>query len=136
MPTAGPPPVPPADRIFVTGMRFRGFHGVLPEERRDGQEFVVDVVLETDLTLAGRRDDLAETVDYRAIYDLTREIVTGQPVQLIETLAERIAARCLAADLRVRQVTVTVHKPEVPLPGPLTETAVQVTRRRGGGTIL
>lgn len=136
MPFTGPPPVPPADRIFVTGMRFRGFHGVLPEERRDGQEFVVDVVLEADLTLAGRYDDLDRTVDYRAIYSLTEAIVTGEPVQLIETLAERIAARCLAADVKVRQVSVTVHKPQVPLPGPLTETAVQVTRRRGGGTVL
>lgn len=101
------------DRLALTGLRVRGRHGVLPAERRDGQDFVVDVVLELDLRAAAADDDLARTVDYAVLADRLSTVVAGEPVDLIETLAERLAAVCLA-DPAVRQATVTVHKPQAP----------------------
>lgn len=119
-----------ADRIRLRGVRARGFHGVFAEERRDGQEFVVDV----DLTVAGlaeaaATDDLALTVDYGAVAVAIVELIEGPPVRLIETLAERIARRCLAFP-GVEVATVTVHKPAAPIPVPFRDVAVQVTRSR------
>jgi len=117
------------DRITLAGMRFFGYHGALPEERRRGQEFLVDVEIEADLRAAGRSDDLAETVDYRRAYDTVKAVLEGPPRQLLEALAEEIAARLLALD-RVEAVTVSVRKPSVRLAGPLAYSAVEITRRR------
>jgi dihydroneopterin aldolase len=116
------------DTIELRGMRFYGYHGVLPEERQRGQHFEVDVRIETDLRAAGENDDLTRTVDYRGVWEAAEAVVTGEPVDLIETVAERIAARILALTEQVQAVEVTVHKPEVPLPGPLTEAAVTIRR--------
>jgi dihydroneopterin aldolase/2-amino-4-hydroxy-6-hydroxymethyldihydropteridine diphosphokinase len=110
-------------------MRFFGYHGVLPEERDRGQEFVVDVDLQADLGPAGRTDDLAATVDYRRVYELVREVVEGPPRRLLEAVAEAVAARLL--DLEpVEAVRVRVRKPSVPLPGPVDSAAVEIVRRR------
>ena len=113
--------------IRVTGLRVRGFHGVLPAERREGQEFVVDAVLDADVAPA--EDDLAETVDYGVVAADIAAVVSGEPVDLIETLAERIASVCLR-DPRVRTAEVTVHKPEVPLPVSVAEVSVTLVRGR------
>ena len=119
-------PVP--DRIVLRGVRAWGRHGVLAEERRAGQEFVVDVSLElADLPRAARTDDLRHTVDYAAVATAIVALIEGEPVDLIETLASRIAEACLAFDL-VRAVTVTVHKPQAPIPVPFADVAVQLTR--------
>ncbi len=117
------------DRIVLTGLRARGRHGVYEVERTRGQDFVVDVELELDLAPAGRSDDVADTVHYGELADRLVEIVTGEPVNLIETLAERLAAACLA-DTRVRVATVTVHKPQAPIAHEFTDVAVTITRRR------
>ncbi|MFY1674740.1 dihydroneopterin aldolase [Plantactinospora sp. WMMB334] len=128
---------PGTDRIVLTGLRARGRHGVHPDERVRGQEFVLDVVLELDLRPAGSSDDVADTVHYGELADRLVAIVTGEPVNLIETLAERLAAACLA-DPRVLVTTVTVHKPQAPIPHDFADVAVTVTRssaaagRRGG----
>jgi dihydroneopterin aldolase len=140
--TAGPPPAGPAesagtaapgavapDRIAITGLRVHGRHGVLPAERELGQEFVVDAVLWVDTGPAAANDDLSVTVDYAAITRTLAGIVAGEPVHLLETLAHRLVAACLA-DGRVTRARVTVHKPAAPIPLSFTDIAVTVTRER------
>jgi 7,8-dihydroneopterin aldolase/epimerase/oxygenase len=115
------------DRIELLGLRARGFHGVLEHERRDGQVFVVDVGLDVDTTAAAASDDLADTVDYGALAEHVAAVVTGEPVDLIETLAQRIADVCLQ-DARVRAVDVAVHKPSAPVTVPVEDVVVRIRR--------
>ena len=115
------------DRIALTGLRVRGHHGVLPEERRDGQDFLVDVVLRLDLRAAAASDDVADTVHYGELAERLASVVSGEPVDLIETLAERLAAVCLEDD-RVEQAEVTVHKPSAPIPLSFQDVSVTVVR--------
>lgn len=117
------------DRLALRGLRARGRHGCLPAERELGQEFVVDVVLGLDTRPAATGDDLSRTVDYGALAGRLLDIVAGPPVNLIETLAERLAAVCLEPDA-VQEVEVTVHKPNAPMPYPFDD--VTVTIRRPG----
>ncbi|RCV55175.1 dihydroneopterin aldolase [Marinitenerispora sediminis] len=117
------------DRIAVRGLRARGHHGVFDHERRDGQDFVIDVVLAVDTRAAARTDDLTQTVHYGEISDRLVDVVRGEPLNLIETLAERLAAVCLA-EPRVAEVEVTVHKPQAPIPHPFDDVTVTIQRRR------
>ena len=94
------------DRISLTGLRARGRHGVYEFERAQGQDFVVDVLLEVDLAPAAASDDVADTVHYGELAERLVKIVAGDPVNLIETLADRLAAACLA-DTRVAAATAT-----------------------------
>lgn len=119
-----------SDRIRLSGLRARGYHGVLPQERREGQEFVVDAVLRLDLREAGHSDDLAHTVHYGELAERLVAVVRGEPVDLIETLAERLAAVCLA-EARVRRAEVTVHKPQAPIPHTFGDVAVTIVRESG-----
>jgi dihydroneopterin aldolase len=118
-----------SDRITLSGLRVRGHHGVYDFERTQGQEFVVDVVLELDLARAAGSDDVGDTVHYGELAERLVMIVAGEPVNLIETLAERLAAECLA-DSRVMAATVTVHKPQAPIPHEFSDVAVTVRRER------
>lgn len=118
-----------ADHIVLRGIRVRGFHGVLEAERRDGQAFVVDVVLTVDTRQAAVSDELSDTVDYAVLTTSLAEIVAGEPVNLIETLAKRLADACLREPL-VEGAEVTVHKPGAPVGVPVDDIAVTVTRRR------
>lgn len=118
-----------ADRIVLSGLRAFGRHGVYDFERAAGQEFVVDVTLELDLGPATRSDDVRDTVHYGELAERLVAIVSGEPVNLIETLAERLATACLA-DGRVDGVTVTVHKPQAPIPHEFADVAVTIHRRR------
>jgi 7,8-dihydroneopterin aldolase/epimerase/oxygenase len=118
-----------SDRIELTGLRAFGHHGVYPFERARGQDFVVDVALELDLAPAAGSDDVRDTVHYGELAERVAEVVTGEPVNLIETLAERIARVCLA-DGRVAGATVTVHKPQAPIRRQFADVAVTLTRRR------
>ena len=111
------------DRIALRGLRVFGRHGVLEHERRDGQDFVVDV----DTRPAAASDDLADTVDYGALADALVAVVGGEPVDLIETLADRLARVCLA-DERVISVEVTVHKPAAPIAHAFSDVTVTVVR--------
>jgi dihydroneopterin aldolase len=115
------------DFIELTGLRVRGHHGVFDFERRDGQDFVIDVVLEFDISTAAASDELADTVDYGVLANGLARVVEGEPVNLLETLAERLAAVCLA-DERVSAATVTVHKPHAPIPLAFTDVAVTIRR--------
>lgn len=117
------------DRIAIVGLQSFGHHGVLAHERAFGQRFVVDVHLAVDLAPAASSDDLTDTIDYGALSADIDAIVAGDPVDLIETLAGRIADRCLQ-DPRVHDVEVTVHKPSAPLPVVAAEVAVTVHRVR------
>jgi dihydroneopterin aldolase len=116
-----------SDRITLTGLRVRGHHGVLEHERRDGQDFVVDAVLCLDTRPAGASDDLSDTVDYGLLASRLADVVAGEPCNLIETLAERLAAVCLSHPL-VFEVEVTVHKPSAPVPLDFSDVAVTVVR--------
>ena len=115
--------------ITLTGLRARGHHGLYDFERSQGQEFVVDVALELDLDAAARTDDVAETVHYGQLADRLVEIITGEPVNLIEALADRLAGACLG-DPRVEAATVTVHKPQAPIAHEFADVAVTVRRTR------
>jgi dihydroneopterin aldolase len=115
------------DLISLTGLRVFGRHGVLPEERRDGQDFVVDVQLKVETRPAAASDDLADTVDYATLADRLATLVAGEPVNLIETLASRLADVCLSDD-RVIEARVTVRKPGAPLPHAFSDVAVTVVR--------
>src|SRR5687768_10448105 len=96
---------PTADEILLEGLRFYAYHGVNPDERTRGQRFTVDVRLVVDLRRAGQSDDLADTVSYSVVYKLVRGIVEGEPRQLIEAVAEEIAAAILTGFPSVEQVT-------------------------------
>lgn len=120
----------PRDEIRVTGMAFFGYHGVKREEKSMGQRFVVDVVVRADLAPAGQSDDLADTLDYGRIHAVTREIVEGPSLDLIEAVAERICAGVLALSPLAEEVATTVHKPAVPIPGTLDEASVRLVRGR------
>jgi 7,8-dihydroneopterin aldolase/epimerase/oxygenase len=117
------------DTISLTGLKARGYHGVYPVERAQGQDFLVDVVLAVDLAPAAASDDVADTVHYGELADRLVEIVAGPPVALIETLAQRLADACLT-DHRVATVTVTVHKPHAPIAHEFADVAVTLTRSR------
>jgi len=119
-----------ADRIALTGLRARGFHGVFPEERRDGQDFVTDVVVHLDVAPAAATDDLSLTVNYAEVAGAVLEVVTGEPVDLIETVAERIARSVLDSQPVAAAVDVTVHKPAAPIEADFADVAVTVSRSR------
>jgi len=118
-----------SDRITLKGVSATGFHGVLEFEKRDGQTFVVDVEMEVDLTQAGTSDDLADTVNYAEVATDVVALVEGESLDLIEALADRIAAKVLTRPL-VESVVVTVHKPQAPVGHPFTDVAVTVKRLR------
>jgi dihydroneopterin aldolase len=117
------------DTIALTGLRAHGRHGVYDFERAEGQDFVVDVVLELDLAAAARSDDVADTVHYGELAESLVKIIEGEPVNLIETLADRMVTVCLA-DTRVAAATVTVHKPQAPIPHEFADVAVTLRRSR------
>jgi dihydroneopterin aldolase len=117
------------DTISLLGLRVRGRHGVLPAERADGQEFVTDAVLWLDTRPAAAADDLSLTVDYSDLAHRLARVVAGEPVTLIETLAERLVAECLA-DRRVWQAQITVHKPAAPVGLPFRDVTVTILRSR------
>lgn len=118
-----------ADQIIVTGIRGTGFHGVFEHERREGQEFSVDVRLDVSTAAAAVSDDLGDTVDYGQVAVAVHALIVGEPVDLVETLAERIAAACLAFD-GVDRVEVTVHKPHAPIPVPFDDVQLRIVRER------
>lgn len=117
------------DYIDVDGMEFFGYHGVMAEENRLGQRFIVDVAMGLDLQKAGTSDDLEQTVNYAVIYEKIKKIVEGKPFKLIEALAEAIAASVLSESL-VQSVEVTVHKPAAPVAGIFKDVSVTVRRSR------
>lgn len=123
-----------ADRIELRGLRVRGTHGVFDHEKRDGQDFLVDLVLWTDFTAAAASDDLADTVDYGALALFARDAVAGPSCDLIETVASRIADGVMEMAPDAHAVEVTLHKPQAPIPAEFADVAVVARRSRGGGS--
>lgn len=120
-----------SDRITLRGMRFQGRHGVTSEERAELQPLEVDLVLRLDLTRPAASDDLADTVDYGAAFEVARRIVEGRSFHLLEALAGAIADAVLAA-FPVDEVEARVRKPKAPLPGAFETVEVRLRRRRDG----
>ena len=119
-----------SDQIVLTGIHGFGYHGLFDQERKDGQDFFIDLTLSVDLTAAAQSDAIEDTVNYAEITDLVVEEITTNPVNLIEKLAARIAERVLNQHIKVQSVTVTVHKPQAPVAAQLKDIAVVVTRSR------
>jgi dihydroneopterin aldolase len=119
----------PLDRLALRGLRARGHHGVFDHERREGQVFVVDVELGLDTRTAASGDTLAATVDYGRLASQLHHAITEDPVDLIETLAQRLADICLQ-DAKVAWVEVTVHKPEAPIEVAFEDVSLTIRRSR------
>jgi dihydroneopterin aldolase len=119
------------DRIELRGLTVRGNHGVFEHERRDGQDFVVDVKVWIDLAAAAASDDLVDTLDYGVLAQRAADIVAGPPRNLIETVAAEIADATMS-DERVHAVEVVVHKPSAPIPLTFKDVAVVARRSRRG----
>lgn len=120
------------DRITLTGLRVRGHHGVFAHEKRDGQDFLVDVTAWLDLVRAAETDDLAETLHYGELAERVATIVGGEPRDLIETVGGEVADMVMT-DERVHAVEVTIHKPSAPIPLTFADVAVTIRRSRRGG---
>ena len=117
------------DRITLTGLRVRGNHGVYDHERRDGQEFVVDLTVWVDLDRAGETDELDDTLNYGALAQRAAKIVAGPPRNLLESVGAEIAAEVMT-DPRPHAVEVTIHKPNAPIPLDFADVAVTIRRSR------
>jgi dihydroneopterin aldolase/dihydroneopterin aldolase/2-amino-4-hydroxy-6-hydroxymethyldihydropteridine diphosphokinase len=117
------------DSITLTGLRVNAHHGVYDFEKENGQDFVIDVTVWLDLQTAAASDDVTETIHYGELAEEVTDAARQNPVDLIETVAERIATVVLAHP-PARRVQVTVHKPQAPISVPFTDVAVQITRSR------
>ena len=119
------------DEITLTGLTVFGYHGVFDFERRQGQEFTVDLTLQLSLVAAAASDDVADTVHYGEFADQVAAVLSGEPADLLETVAQRIADRALAY-ARVDAVEVTIHKPQAPITVPFDDVSVTIRRAREG----
>ena len=119
------------DELTVRGIECFAHHGVLDVERRDGQTFLVDLALGLDTTAAAASDDLHDTVDYGSLVASVKAAVEKDPVDLIETLAQRVAAVCLL-DVGVEWARVSIHKPDAPIEAPFADVVLTITRKREG----
>ncbi|TKR22426.1 2-amino-4-hydroxy-6-hydroxymethyldihydropteridine diphosphokinase [Cellulomonas hominis] len=117
------------DRIRLTGVTATGYHGVFDHERREGQTFVADVVAHLDTRRAAATDDLRHTLNYGVLAEQVVTVLAGEPADLVETVAERIAATVLAHP-QVQCVDVAVHKPQAPITVPFGDVVVEVRRDR------
>lgn len=118
------------DKIFLNRMEFYGYHGVFSEEKKLGQRFMVDIIALLNLQKAGQTDQLEHSVNYAELYRICKEIVEGEPVNLVETIAERIAVKILKEFMLISEVTVKVIKPDPPIPGHYQSVAIEITRGR------
>ncbi len=123
----------PGDTIRLTGLRIFAHHGVLDFERENGQEFVVDLEIAVDLAPAAASDDVTKTIHYGELAEAVYAAVQADAVDLIETVAERVAAIALGYE-RAESVTVTIHKPAAPITVPFGDVSVTITRSRPAGS--
>jgi dihydroneopterin aldolase len=112
----------------VTGIKAFGYHGVLPHEATEGQDFIVDLLITLDLRAASLSDDLQETINYADLAQIAHDNIVGERVQLIERLAGRIAEEISSAYSQITSVSVTVHKPHAPVTVDFEDISVTITR--------
>jgi dihydroneopterin aldolase len=117
-----------ADQINVNGIKAFGYHGVLPHEAVEGQEFIVDLALSLDLSAASRSDNLDETVNYADLAQIVHDNIVGERVQLIERLAGQIADQIKSSYPQIDSISVTVHKPHAPVTLDFDDISVTITR--------
>jgi len=117
------------DKIIIKGMKFFAHHGLMAKEKKEGQDFIVDIRMNVDTIEAGKSDEIVDTVDYHAIYKRVKKVMEGESLNLLETLAARIAAEVLESP-KVIDVTVRVRKPDPPISGEMRWVGVEVTRCR------
>jgi len=117
-----------SDQIRVTGIKAFGYHGVLPHEATQGQEFIVDLLITLDLRAVSLSDDLQETINYADLAQIAHDNIVGERVQLIERLAGRIAEEISSAYSQITSVSVTVHKPHAPVAVDFEDISVTITR--------
>ena len=117
-----------SDQIRVNGIKAIGYHGVLPHEAIEGQEFSVDLLVTLDLRVASLSDDLTQTINYADLAQIAHDNIVGERVQLIERLAGRIAEEISSAYSQITSVTVTVHKPHAPVDVNFEDISVTITR--------
>lgn len=118
------------DKIILKDMIFFGYHGVLEEENRLGQRFIISAELYTDLKKAGVSDNVEDTVSYAEVYDVIKQQVEEKRYKLLEALAENLAAGILNGFARVNEVVITVKKPEAPVRGIFEYCGVEIRRKR------
>lgn len=118
------------DKILMKQMAFYGYHGLFPEENKLGQRFKVDLALELDLKEAGQTDNMEKSINYGRIYEVTKDVVEGEAKQLVETVAETIASELLSRFDKLQACTVTVIKPDPPIPGHYESVAIEIYRER------
>ena len=118
-----------SDQLAVRGIEIYAHHGVFDFERRDGQIFLIDLVLGMDTSAAAAADDLTQTVHYGELVEAVKAAVENDPVDLIETLAQRIADVCLA-ESQVDWAEITVHKPNAPITTTFSDVALTIRRSR------
>lgn len=117
-----------SDQIRIVGIKAFGYHGVLPHEAVEGQEFIVDITIDLDLRAASISDDLTETINYADLAQIVHDNIMGERVQLIERLAGRIADEIVAQYKEISAVHVTVHKPHAPVTVDFEDISVTITR--------
>ena len=117
-----------SDQIRVTGIKAFGYHGVLPHEATEGQDFIVDLLITLDLRAASLSDDLTESINYADLAQIAHDNIVGERVQLIERLAGRIAEEISSTYSQITSVSVTVHKPQAPVTVDFEDISVTITR--------
>jgi dihydroneopterin aldolase len=117
-----------SDQIRVTGIKAFGYHGVLPHEAIEGQEFTVDLLVTLDLRAVSLSDDLTQTINYADLAQIAHDNIVGERVQLIERLAGRIAEEIASGYSQITSVSVTVHKPHAPVAVDFEDISVTITR--------
>ena len=117
-----------SDQIRVTGIKAFGYHGVLPHEATEGQDFIVDLLITLDLRAVSLSDDLTESINYADLAQIAHDNIVGERVQLIERLAGRIAEEISSAYSQITSVSVTVHKPQAPVTVDFEDISVTITR--------
>ena len=116
------------DKVILKGIKGFGYHGVFESERLNGQEFIVDVEMAAEFE--NLNDNLNKTIDYSKIIDLVSNEIASNPVNLIETLAERIAIKILEFENKIEKIIITVHKPSAPVSASVSDIAVSVSKER------
>lgn len=120
------------DKILLNGLLFYGHHGLFPEEKKLGQRFIVDATLCASLKEAGNTDDLTLSIDYGAAYEVIKDIAEGEPKNLIEAVAEEVAAALLHRFPALASCIIKVTKPNPPIQGHYESVAVEIERKRNG----